>query len=66
MQFANDVSSNLESNEARHPEADMKVGLVTPKVRTRPLDISSKNNEFWAHFGEDKQPGEQPETASNG
>jgi hypothetical protein len=57
---------DLESNEARHPEANMKVGFTAPKIRTRPLEISSKDNNFWNHFGEDKQPGNLPESASNG
>jgi hypothetical protein len=57
---------DLESNEARHPEANMKVGLTAPKIKTTPLVIDSKNNNFWDHFGEDKQPGNAPESKSNG
>ena len=59
------VSADLESQEARHPDAGMKVGLTMPKVKCTPLTIDSKNNDFWAHFGEDKQPGMKSETASN-
>jgi hypothetical protein len=32
---------DLESNEARHPEANMKVGLVMPKIKTRPVPSMS-------------------------
>ena len=32
---------DLDSNEARHPEANMKVGLVMPKIKTRPMPSMS-------------------------
>ena len=58
--------SDLESNEARHPEANMKVGLHTPQIKCTPLDMELKDNDFWHHFGPANQPGMKPESTSNG
>jgi hypothetical protein len=57
------VSSDLESQEARHPDADMKVELSFPKTKCTP--IPGPTNKFWDTFGDEKQPGNLPETASN-
>jgi hypothetical protein len=35
------VSADVESNEARHPEASMKIGLTAPKIQTRPMPSMS-------------------------
>lgn len=32
---------DLESTEARHPEANMKVGLIAPKITVRPMPSMS-------------------------
>jgi hypothetical protein len=58
------ISPDLESNEARHPNEGMKVGLIAPKIRVTP--IAPVSNDFWSNFGADKQLGNLPETASNG
>ena len=32
---------DFESNEARHPEANMKIGYVTPKITVKPMPSMS-------------------------
>jgi hypothetical protein len=57
------VSSDLESNEARHPEAGMKIGQSAPKIKT--TAIPGPTNDFWSGWGTDAQAGNKSETASN-
>ena len=57
------VSTDRESDAARHFD-ELPRNLVQPKVQTRPLD-TDHDNDFWAHFGADKQPGNATETKSN-
>jgi hypothetical protein len=56
------VGSDLESNEARHPNDEIKVGLTAPKIKTTP--IAPAPNDFWSNFGADKQPGNLVDMAS--
>jgi hypothetical protein len=62
------MESGKPSNdlEGMRTPKDLKRGLIQPKVQTRPLEIDSKNNDFWAHFGTQNQPGNSPESKSNG
>jgi hypothetical protein len=51
------VSHDVESNEARHPEEGISRGAVAPKIKTRPIE--SPSNDFWDSFGTAKQPSNQ-------
>lgn len=59
------MSDRNDLEGMREPK-DLKVGVTTPKIQTRPLDIDSKDNDFWHHFGTKIQPGNVPESKSNG
>jgi hypothetical protein len=59
------VSADRESNEARHTEDGMQIGLSAPKVKRTPFEVGSKSLDFWSNYGPSAQPGNQRETASN-
>lgn len=59
------MSDRYDLEGSREPQ-ELKRGLIQPKVKCTPLTIDSKNNNFWDHFGPDKQPGQSPESKSNG